>query len=131
MTRIVLAAAIVLAVAVPAAASAARYSFGRQGGNIAPYTVSIAADGGVFATGPVKVGRTTLTAAQLATLAKTVAAASFSTLPATTFCLGTLPDFASSWISVGSRKVSVRGSCSPRFSRVWTALAGAARLSNG
>ena len=128
MTRALLAAALVCGL-MPAAASAARYSFGRQGGNIAPYTVSIAASGAVYSTGPVKVGRTTLTPAQLGAIAKTVSSADFGTLAATTLCLGTLPDFAATWISVGRRKVSVRGSCSPRFDRVWAALSGAVRLS--
>ena len=131
MTRLLLVAALAFAAAAPATASAARYSFGRQGGNIMPFTVSITATGAVYATGPVKVGRTTLTGAQLASLAKTLSGASFSTLPTATQCLGTLPDFAASFVSVGSRKVSVRGSCSPRFSRVWNALAGAVRLSTG
>ena len=130
MTRVLLAAALVCALA-PACASAARYSFGRAGGNIEPFTISITSNGAVYATGPVKVGRMSLTAAQLAAIARSVSAADFSTLPGTTLCLGTLPDFAASWISVGGRKVSVRGSCSPRFDRVWSALAGAVRLSYG
>jgi hypothetical protein len=128
VTRALVLAAVALAIAAPAA-SAARYSFGRAGGNIEPYTISITSHGAVYATGPVKVGRTSVTAAQLASLAKTVSAADFTTLPAATFCLGTLPDFASTWISVGSHRVSVRGSCSPRFARVWSALASAVQLS--
>jgi hypothetical protein len=130
VTRLALVAALIVAIAAPAA-SAARYSFGRQGGNIEPYTVAISTSGAVTTSGPVKVGRTRLTARQLRSLANTVAAAGFSTLPATTFCLGTLPDFASGWVAVGTQKVSVRGSCSPRFTRVWKALAGAVRVSNG
>jgi len=133
MTRLALAAVLALALAAPAAARtpAARYSFGRQGGNIAPYTVTISTTGAVTTSGPVKVGRTKLSGRQLAGLAKTLDAAGFSTLPATTFCLGTLPDFASDWVAAGSQKVSVRGSCSPRFARVWNALTGAVRLSSG
>jgi hypothetical protein len=130
MTRLALLAALAVAIAAPAA-SAARYSFGRQGGNIEPYTVSISPTGAVTVSGPVKVGRTRLSARQLRSLASTVAGAGFSTLPATTFCLGTLPDFASDWVAVGSQKVSVRGSCSPRFTRVWTAVTAAVRLATG
>jgi hypothetical protein len=128
VTRLAFFAALVVAIAAPGA-SAARYSFGRQGGNIEPYRVTISPTGAVTTSGPVKVGRTKLTARQLKSLARTVAAAGLSTLPATTFCLGTLPDFASDWVLVGSQKVSVRGSCSPRFSRIWSALTGTVRLS--
>jgi hypothetical protein len=128
--RVLLAAAFVCALT-PAAASAARYSFGRAGGNIEPYTISITSTGAVYASGPVKLGRTSVTRAQLAAIARAVSAADFTTLPPTTLCLGTLPDFAATWISVGRRKISVRGSCSPRFDRVWSTLAGAVRLSSG
>ena len=72
-----------------------------------------------------------MTAAQLASIAKTVSSAELSKLAPSTLCLATLPDFAASWISVGPRKVSVRGTCSPRFDRVWNALASAVRLSTG
>jgi hypothetical protein len=130
VTRLALLAALAVAIAAPAA-SAARYSFGRQGGNIEPYTVTISPTGAVTTSGPVKVGRTKLSARQLKSLASTVAGAGFSTLPATTFCLGTLPDFASDWVAVGSQRVSVRGSCSPRFTRVWSAVTAAVRLATG
>jgi hypothetical protein len=128
VTRLALLAALVAVIAAPAA-SAARFSFGRQGGNIEPYAVVVSTSGAVTTSGPVKVGLTKLSSRQLRSLARTVAAAGFSTLPATTVCLGTLPDFASSWVEAGAQKVSVRGSCSPRFTRVWKALAGAVRLS--
>jgi hypothetical protein len=130
VTRLALLAALAVAIAAPAA-SAGRYSFGRQAGNIEPYTVTISTTGAVTTIGPVKVGRRKLSERQLGSLAKTVVAAGFSTLPATTFCLGTLPDFASTWVEAGTQKVSVRGSCSPRFTRVWSALASAVRLSAG
>src|SRR5262249_5744006 len=85
-TRLALLAPPPVAIAAPAA-SAARYSFGRQGGNIEPYTVNISTTGAVTTSGPAKVGRTKLSARQLKSLATTLAGAGFSTLPATTFCL--------------------------------------------
>jgi hypothetical protein len=118
------------ALAGPAAAASPQYSFGREGGNILPFTVTISQSGAVHVTGPVRAGRASLTAAQSATLGAAIAAAHLSTLPATTLCPGTLPDIAATWIAVGRREVRVHGSCSPRFTRAWTALASAVRLSN-
>jgi hypothetical protein len=107
------------------------YSFGRESGNIVPFTVTIAQSGAVRVTGPVKVGRTRLTAGQLAVLAAAVSTAQLATLPPTPACPGTLPDIASTWIKAGSHRVQVHGSCSPRFTRVWNALASAVHLSYG
>jgi hypothetical protein len=131
MRRLLVVAALTCLAAPAAGASAARYSFGREGGNIIPFTVTIAATGAVHASGPVKVGRAHLTTAQLASLGKVAKQARFSALPATTLCSGTLPDIASTFVAAGSHTVRVHGSCSTRFSRVWNALAAAVRLSYG
>jgi hypothetical protein len=128
VTRVVLVATALALAAVPAALASPRYAFGRAGGNIEPFTVTISAAGTVGVSGPVKVGRTTVTPAELAALARTVAQARLSTLPARTFCTGSLPDFASSFVTSGGRTVYVRGGCSPRLTRVWNALAAAVRL---
>ena len=128
-----LAIVVAASLAVPAGASASRagYAFGRDGGNIVPFTVTVAADGAVKTSGPVKVGRVRLTPAQLASVATAQATARFATLPASTLCPGTLPDIAGLWIRAGARTVRVHGSCSQRFTRVWNALAAAVRLSYG
>jgi len=128
---LVLAVGAMLATTGPAGARAGLYSFGREGGNIVPFTVTIAPGGAVHVLGPVKVGRTALTAARLAALAQVVAETRFATLPPETACPGTLPDIAATWIRAGSRTVRVHGSCSGRFTRVWNALAAAVRLSYG
>ena len=39
---------------------------------------------------------------------------------------GTLPDFAGSFVTVGSKTVSVRGSCNRGFSKLYAVLAAAA-----
>jgi hypothetical protein len=114
-----------------ASASPAGYAFGRDGGNIIPFTVTVVPGGTVQASGPVRVGRARLTPAQLASVASAQAQARFATLPASTLCPGTLPDIAATWIRAGARTVHVHGSCSPRFTRVWNALAAAVRLSYG
>jgi hypothetical protein len=123
--------AFLLALASPAAALGGPYAFGRESGNIVPFTVTIAQNGVVHVTGPVRVGRTRLTASQLATVAAVVAKERLATLPATTACPGTLPDIASTWVRAGSHRVQVHGSCSTRFTRVWNALTAAVRLSYG
>jgi hypothetical protein len=122
------AVAVALGVASAAAAASPRYAFGRAGGNIVPFTVTIWPTGVVAVTGPARVGRTKLTRAQLAALAATVAQARLTRLPVMRFCTGSLPDFALHFVTAGGRTVFVRGSCSPRLSHVWNALAGAVRL---
>jgi hypothetical protein len=128
MPRLALAAALAALVAAPAAFASPRYAFGREGGNIRPFTVRIAPSGRVSVSGSARVGRASLTRAQLASLDAVVAHARLATLPAGTLCPGTLPDFASEFVTAGGRTVAVRGSCSPRFSRAWNALATATRL---
>jgi hypothetical protein len=128
VVRLLLVTAAAAAFAGPAAAASPGYAFGHAGGNIRPFTVTVSPQGAVRATGPVTVGRTTLTAAQESSLRKTVAAGRLSGLPATTRCTTTLPDIATAWIRVGARTVRVHGACSARFTRVWNALAAAVRL---
>jgi hypothetical protein len=118
-----------LVVAPSAAASQQTgFAFGRGGGNIRPYTVTIAADGRVTVSGPVQVGRTRLTRAQLGGLATLAATVRFGTLPKSTSCAGTLPDVAGTFVRVGTRTARVHGDCVPRFTRLWKALAGAVKL---
>jgi hypothetical protein len=104
------------------------FAFGRLGGNIMPFTVTIAAGGRVHAQGPVHVGRRTLTHAQLVALAKLAAQVRFSTLPPTTNCPGTLPDVSATFVRVGVRTVRVHGDCVSRFTRIWNALSAAVKL---
>jgi hypothetical protein len=105
------------------------FALGRTGGNIRPFTVAIAADGSVSVSGPVQVGRTKLTRAQLTALDKIAADARFTALPKTTNCSGTLPDVASTFVRVGARTVRVHGECVPRYARLWRALVSAVKLS--
>jgi hypothetical protein len=105
------------------------FSFGRVGGNIRPYTVSIGSDGRVQISGPVTAGRLKLTAAQLATLDRAVSTARFAALPKVTNCPGTLPDVAATFIRVGARTVRVHGACVVRYTKLYTALTRAVALS--
>jgi hypothetical protein len=126
--RGVLAVALAVVALAPAAAASTGYAFGREGGNIRPFTVTVTPSGAVRVTGPVTVGRTKLTAAQLASVATATASARFSSLPLTTRCPGTLPDFASTFVTAGGRTVTVHGGCVPRFVQVWNALVAAVKL---
>jgi hypothetical protein len=104
------------------------FAFGRTGGNIRPYTVAIANTGVVRSTGGVEVGKTRVTAAQLAALNRAATDATFALLPAATNCPGTLPDIAATFVRVGGRTVRVHGGCVPRYQRLLTALQAAVHL---
>jgi hypothetical protein len=119
------------ALALPAVGSASggtmSFAFGRTGGNIAPFTVTISSSGAVSAVGPVRPTITYVSPATRARLAALVKTARFYNLPRTTRCHGALPDFASSFVTVrsasGSRRVLVHGDCSAGFSTLYRALA--------
>jgi hypothetical protein len=105
------------------------FVFGRSGGNIAPFTVTIATDGSVTATGPAQPLKRQITPRDFARLATLVATDHFFSLPRTVQCPGALPDFAFSYATVktrlNSRTVRVRGDCSPRFNKIYAALSSA------
>ena len=105
------------------------FAFGRLGGSIRPYTVSIAADGKVAVSGSATAGRTKLTAGQLATLNRAVTDARFGAFPPTTNCPRTLPDIATTFIRFGAKTVRVHGGCIARYTKLFTALSNAVKLS--
>jgi hypothetical protein len=126
--------ALALAAGAPGAAAGGGPSFaiGRTGGNIAPFTVTIAADGAVSATGPARFSRHRVSAATLAGLLAVADRQDFFTLPRLIRCRKTLPDFASQLVTVktaaGTRTVVRHGGCSARFNAVYRALATAVGL---
>jgi hypothetical protein len=105
------------------------FAFGRLGGNIRPYTVTIANSGVVRTSGAVEVRRRMLTSLQLGGLNRVATETSFVTLPKATNCKGTLPDVASTYIRVGARTVRVHGACLPRYQRLLKALQASVRIS--
>jgi hypothetical protein len=128
--RVLLAAGLLLAVAPAAVASPQRgFAFGRLGGNIRPYTVSIASDGKVNVSGSATVGRMKLTLVQLAKLNRAVTDAHFGALPPMTNCSGTLPDIATTFVRFGSKTVRVHGNCVARYAKLFTALSRAVNVS--
>ena len=133
MRRVIPIAAVLLAVVAAEPAGSAvepsGFAFGRIGGNIRPFTVSIANTGVVRTSGAVTVLRKKLTPAQLVSLNRIAIETSFEKLPKATNCPGVLPDIASTYVRVGARTVRVHGNCVPRYARMWRALSAAVRIS--
>jgi hypothetical protein len=102
------------------------FAYGRNGGNIMPFTVTIATTGAVKTSGPAPAHVSRLSKQQLANLNRIAYDVRFSTLPVVTACPNTLPDIAAQWIRVGGRTIRVHGTCLKGFDRMWTALSHAA-----
>jgi hypothetical protein len=131
MRRSVPIAALLLLIGALPAASAVQptgFAFGRLGGNIRPYTVTIANTGVVRSSGAVMVGRTHVTPVQLAALNRIATETQFTVLPTATSCRGTLPDVASTYVRVGARTVRVHGACVPPYQRMLKALKASVRI---
>jgi hypothetical protein len=130
MRRHALLAVVLLFALAPAAGASPQrgFAFGRLGGNIRPYTVSIAADGKVAVSGSSSAGRMKLTAAQLATLNRAITDARFGAFPPSTNCRGTLPDIATTFIRFGAKTVRVHGDCVARYAKLFTTLSRAVKL---
>jgi hypothetical protein len=112
------------------------FEFGRAGGNIAPFTVAIGADGSVEHSGPVRLAHPglQLSRTKVRALLATAQAQGFWSLPRRTTCRDALPDFATFYVTIHTdartRRVSVHGGCRPRFSRIYRALAAAATVTS-
>ena len=131
----VLLAALTVALAVPLAVlaggggkrqSSPTFAFGRTGGNIIPFKVTIGRDGRVTTTGS---GHVTLTQASTALrngLAKLAQVEGFWTLPTFIACTGTNPDVAAHFVTVSAggktRTVTSHGSCKPAFEELYAVL---------
>jgi hypothetical protein len=127
--------AVALALTLVASGSSARnpsFAFGRVGGNIEPYTVKISSSGALSRVGPVALKNPDkrLSSAALARLLALAVDKRFFALPRHTFCAGSLPDFASMFVTVSTatrtKTVFVRGGCNARFEAVLTGLETAA-----
>src|ERR1051326_6305115 len=103
--RVALAAVIALLLATGAAArttSQPMFQFGRVGGNIKPYTVTINSDGTLDHSRSVRLAKpnTKLSQTRLAALLRYARTQRFWSLPKLTLCRGSLPDFASSYVTI-------------------------------
>ncbi len=131
------ASGVAAALAVSASGSPTGYPsfvFGRTGGNIEPYSVTITSQGAITTVGPVHLRNPDKKLSQNA-LGGLVAVArhqGFFSLPRRIGCAGALPDFASAFITVSTvsrrRTVTVHGHCSGRFQKLYGALQAAAGI---
>jgi len=116
-----------LLLAAALAAPQTGFAFGRVGGSIMPFTVTVATSGAVQRNGPSPGAAKHLTKQQLAVLNRVALETRFTKMPAVTACPKTLPDVAAQFIRVGGRTVRVHGSCLAGFNRLWAALSRATR----
>jgi hypothetical protein len=134
--RIVLLAVSATALAAYAASPASaqarpmRIEFGIGGGNTLPFQITIGPTGSVRSTGAssfIRPERHHLSQATVASLSALVRDA-FASGVSSRQCSGTNPDVGSDFIRAARRSVTVHGSCEPRFTKLWDALARAVRL---
>ena len=104
------------------------FAFGRLGGNIRPYTVTIGNSGAVHATGAVMVARTHVTAEQIVALNRVATETRFTVLPLKTNCRSSLPDVAMTYVRVGAHTVRVHGNCMVRYQRMLRSLIASVRV---
>ena len=133
MRRIIVLAAL-LGAAYPCGSSVAsttshRIVFGVVGGNLAAYQVTIEPTGRIRSS-QVRTKYHVLSRAKVVSLSRLVRA-SFASGLKSRICPGTNPDFGSKFIQAYGRTVRVRGSCEPRFHRLWDTLAQAVGLRFG
>jgi hypothetical protein len=107
-------------------AAAPTFAFGRTGGNIVPFTVTIGGNGHVGSTGPVHVTATQASTPLRNGLAKLARAEGFFTLPTSIQCGRINPDVAGRFLTVTafgkSRTVTERGACNAAFEELYAVL---------
>src|ERR1051326_4132163 len=110
----------------------ASFAFGRTGGNILPFSVTIARNGHVTSHGAVKQANPNLTVSAdvLRGLLRLAQAEGFFAMPQLIPCSRGLPDIASLFVTVkrssGTKTVTVHGFCKARFNEVYDVLSAVA-----
>jgi hypothetical protein len=126
-----LTAALVVPLAVFAGSGAKRqaspsFSFGRTGGNILPFTVTIGRNGAVTSDGSVQPTAKTASTPLRNGLAKLARAEGFFTMTTSIFCAKVNPDVASQFVTVSAfgktHTVTVHGTCSAPFEELYAVL---------
>jgi hypothetical protein len=130
-------AALTVALAVPLAVLAGggakrqappSFALGRTGGSIRPFTVKVAGNGLLAATGPVQPSAAGPLSLPLRNgLARLARAEGFFSLPKTIACPGVNPDVAGRFVTFTAagktRTVTERGSCTQAFDELYAVLA--------
>ena len=104
-------------VALAVVAAAPIFAYGRVSGNIRAERVTIARSG-LVTVNAVATG-THVSARKLAALQALARREEFASMPSRTICSGSLPDFATRYITYRGRTVRARGSCSKRFETLY------------
>jgi hypothetical protein len=101
------------------------FAFGGNG-PLGPYVVAIGRDGSVHASGDGGLTRaaTHIASSQLAALDRRAARAHFGSFPAHTRCSGATKR-TTTWIQIGSKKVTVAGTCLDAYQHLWKAFVAA------
>jgi hypothetical protein len=138
LLRLLRLAPLTVALALPFSAAAhdsqaaAAFTFGRTGGNIAPFSVTIARDGHLTAHGPAQLTKpaAVVSSAALAGLLKLAKAEKFFAMPKSVRCKQTPPDFAASFLTItqasGTKTVTVHGDCQSRFTQLYAVVSAVA-----
>ena len=122
--------------ALEAKPASAGFTFGRSGGNIAPFSVVIARNGRVTSHGAVTLANPhrSVSSDALGGMLKLAEAEGFFSLPKTVLCSRTLPDVASFFVTVsratGTKTVTVHGGCKARFNQVYAVLSAVAGITS-
>jgi hypothetical protein len=117
-----------------AATASPAITLGIFGGNVVPWSVSVAGDGTITSAGWNKPNTTHLTDGKdaLPALFKLADTEGFWSMPAQTRCTGTLPDIVNQYIqiysSTGSKRVAVHGGCNANFQQLLAAFENAVGL---
>ena len=110
----------------------ATISFGIEGGNIRPWSVTVNYNGSIVGNDYRKPTNTHLYDPKnsMNGLQKLAGAEGFVAMPATQQCARVLPDVAARFVTIatatGTHKVSVRGLCNTQFNELWAVLASTA-----
>ncbi len=112
----------------------ATITFGIEGGNLRPWSVTVNYSGSIVANDYRKPMNTHLYDPKnsMNGLQKLADAEGFGAMPAERQCGSALPDVASRFVTIitaaGTHKVSVRGLCNRQFNELWAVLASTAGL---
>jgi hypothetical protein len=110
------------------------FVFGRSGGNILPFRVTIGKDGRVTSSGPVQATAAAASSPLRNGLAKLAKAEGFFAMATSLSCGATNPDAAARFITVKAfgktRTVSARGSCTPAFEELYAVLSASVGVSS-
>ncbi|MGH3009818.1 MAG: hypothetical protein ACRDLM_10505 [Gaiellaceae bacterium] len=107
----------------PKPAHGTQIEFGIEGGNIAPFDITISPTGKITELGNARITKRHLPSATEASLSSAVQS-SFAGLSSRQ-CKGTLPDVGARFIRAEGKTVTVHGSCETGFEQLWGKLTAA------